>query len=103
MRSGVIALRVAAPIAGDARLHAAEMKLAGEIADGDVPAVHLLHLVHRNAPTVAYDLPSVRDLSAGLRVERRLLQHQRETPRGQPADGDDLRVDLGLVVSNEVR
>ncbi len=84
MRRGVIALGVAPPIGGHVRVHVPEAELARELADRDVATVDLLHLIDRDAPSVTDDLADIRDLPAGLRVERRVLQYERDAIRRKP-------------------
>src|SRR5450432_2350069 len=101
MRRGVIALRVAPSLRRHARVHAPEVEVARELADRDVPAVDLLHLIHRHAPAIARYLAHIRDLSAGLRVERSLLQHESDAFSRKPPNRHDLGVGFRIAIADE--
>ena len=61
------------------------------------------HVVDVHPPALANDLTDVGDLATGLRVERRLAQHDRHAIVAELPHGGDLRLDLHGVVADERR
>src|SRR5690349_20937375 len=80
-----------------------EVDLTGRLANRRCASVDLFHIVDVNSPPVANDLSMIRDLTAGLRVKRRLAQQHRDATIVETTERSDLRVDFHRVVADEAR
>ena len=101
VRRRVVPLRVMPLLARHARRDASKTERSGQFADRRGSAVDLSHVINVDAPPVADDLPAVRDLTAGLRVERCLAKQDGDATAFQPPNGRDLGLDRDRVVADE--
>src|SRR6266511_3537249 len=101
VRRGVIPLGVETCASWNGRASGTQRDYAFCFADGSDASIHLSHLIHLYVPAVTAYHAGVRDLSAGLRVERSLTQHHCHATVGERGVVEHLRVGLGAVVADE--
>jgi hypothetical protein len=99
----MIALGIATAVRRNTRDGTTERDLAGRLADRRSTPLDLPHIGDVHTPAIPDDLAMVGDLTARLRVKRRLTQQHGDATIVEPTHRGHQRVDLHGVVPHEAR